>query len=68
MLRDSMQQEIQELINIGSDIENNMEAVEAVQLSIYKQVMGNYREKLMQAYEFLEIEINPLPQPTLVFP
>lgn len=52
-----MHGEIEELIGIGNDIQNNMEAVEMVELHIYLSIMDNYREKAALAKEYLEVEL-----------
>jgi hypothetical protein len=45
-----------------------MEAVELVEIPIYESIMDNYRQKLGYAYEFQDVELSPLPRPSLVFP
>lgn len=56
-LREAMHGEIEELIGVGNDIQNNMEAVEMVELHIYESIMGNYREKVELAKEYLQVEL-----------
>lgn len=52
-----MHGEIEELIGVGNDIQNNMEAVEMVELHIYESIMDNYREKVELAKEYLQVEL-----------
>lgn len=68
VLRESIQEQREELRGIGSDIQNNMEAVQLVELPIYQSIMDNYRAKLALAYEFNLIELSYLPRPALRFP
>mgnify|MGYP006373860001 FL=1 len=68
LLRESMQQQVEELANIGNDIQNNMEAVQMVELPIYESIMLNYRHKLELSSEYHDIDLSYLPRPTLLFP
>jgi RNA-splicing ligase RtcB len=67
-MRESFQHEIEELLAIGNDIQNNIEAVETVEVDIYEQIMENYRKKAELAFEFHQVEIGNLPTPALIFP
>jgi hypothetical protein len=47
-----MEREVEELVGIGNDIQNNMEAVEQVEAAIYDSIMDNYRHKAELAYDY----------------
>ena len=46
LIRESLEAEIEELVGVGNDIQNNMEAVETVEHPIYESIMENYKIKL----------------------
>ena len=68
MLHECLEGEALELIKIGSDIEDNMEAVEEVEEPIFLQIMRNYRNKVAASQEYGNLQA-PVPAlPSLVFP
>lgn len=51
---------------IGTDIENNMEAVQTVEASVYETIMNNYRSKLEGSYEVSQKKIQKVCFPSCV--
>ena len=68
VIRDCLESEINELMRIGMDIQNNMEAVESVEGPIFASIMQNYKNKVIISQEYNHLDIPSVLKPTLIFP